>query len=123
MLLSSIAASYNILFWSLVVMVLIQTVAGMFMTQLVEGFINNDESPMDARRQVFRYYGTFWRSTITMFEITFANWAPACRLLVDEVHELFGLFFLIYRCTIGFAVLSVIQAVFIQQTMRAAQFD
>merc|ERR1712216_75014 len=68
-------------------------------------------------------YGTFWRSMITMFEITFANWAPTCRLLVDNVSELFGLFFLLHRCIVGFAMLSVIQAVFIQQTMKSAQQD
>lgn len=60
---------------------------------------------------------------ITMFEITFANWAPTCRLLLDNVSEHFGTFFLIYRCVVGFAMLSVIQAVFIQQTMKSAQLD
>jgi len=58
-----------------------------------------------------------------MFEITFANWAPTCRLLVDNVSEAFGLFFIIHRCVVGFAMLSVIQAVFIQQTMKSAQLD
>eukprot|EP00972_Heterocapsa_arctica_P100636 14838257-Heterocapsa_arctica.AAC.1 len=58
-----------------------------------------------------------------MFEVTFANWAPPCRLLLDHVSEGFGLFFLIYRCTVGFAILNVIQAVFIQQTMKTVQQD
>jgi len=58
-----------------------------------------------------------------MFEITFANWAPTCRLLVDNVSESFGIFFLIHRCVVGFAMLSVMQAVFIQQTMKSAQLD
>jgi len=60
---------------------------------------------------------------ITMFEVTFANWAPTCRLLIDNVSEAFGMFFLLHRCIIGFAMLSVIQAVFIQQTMKSAQLD
>mmetsp|Transcript_41219 Transcript_41219/g.122316 ORF Transcript_41219/g.122316 Transcript_41219/m.122316 type:complete len:204 (+) Transcript_41219:3-614(+) len=58
-----------------------------------------------------------------MFEVTFANWAPPARLLLDEVSEVFGIFFLIYRCAVGFAILSVIQAVFIQQTMKTVQLD
>merc|ERR1712217_384741 len=85
--------------------------------------MTDESKPLELRREVFGYYGTFWRSMVTMFEITFANWAPPCRLLLDNVSEAFGFFFLIYRCMIGFAVLSVIQAVFIQQTMQAAQAD
>merc|ERR1719433_2205320 len=95
----------------------------MMLVQMVDPFMKNESEPIELRRQVFGYYGTFWRSMVTMFEITFANWAPPCRLLLDNVSEGFGFFFLIYRCMIGFAVLSVIQAVFIQQTMQAAQAD
>lgn len=46
-----------------------------------------------------------------MFEVTFANWAPSCRLLVDNVSEAYALFFVVYRCVIGFAVLSVVSVV------------
>merc|ERR1712151_633363 len=83
--------------------------------------INDDTNPIDTRKRVFGYYGTFWRTLITMFEITFANWIPSCRILVDHLSEFFGLFFLSYRVVIGIAVLSVVQAVFIQSTMKAAQ--
>merc|ERR1711920_1035458 len=62
--------------------------------------------------------GTY--TTVTMFEIHLANWAPARRVLVDEVSEWYGLFFIAYRCLAGFAVLNVINAVFIQQTMKVA---
>merc|ERR1712110_1383941 len=58
---------------------------------------------------------------VTMFEIHLANWSPACRVLVDEVSEWYGVFFIAYRCLAGFAVLNVINAVFIQQTMQVAQ--
>ena len=37
-------------------------------------------------------------------EILFANWSPPCRVLVDNVSEWFSIFFLVYRCIIGFAV-------------------
>lgn len=39
------------------------------------------------------------------------------------LHEWFSLFFLVYRCIIGFAVLNVVNAVFVQQTMKTASFD
>jgi len=120
---ASISASFNTLCLSLFVLLLIQSVAGMLLSQLVESYINDPSEPIEVRKQVFAYYGTFWRAIITMFEITFANWAPTCRLLIDNISESFGIFFLLHRCVVGFAMLSVIQAVFIQQTMKSAQSD
>lgn len=31
--------------------------------------------------------GTFTKSILTMFEVMFANWAPPCRLLTENVSE------------------------------------
>ena len=55
--------------------------------------------------EVFRYYGTFTKTLLTMFEVLFANWAPACRVLMDNVSEWYSTVFIIYRCFVGFAVL------------------
>jgi len=75
------------------------------------------------RQEVFKYYGTFTRCFLTMFEILFANWSPPCRVLVENVSEWLSIFFLIYRCVLGFAVLNVVNSVFVQQTMRTASSD
>lgn len=53
----------------------------------------------------------------------FANWAPACRVLIDNVSEWYSLVFIFYRCFVGFAVLNVVNAVFVQSTMKVAQVD
>jgi hypothetical protein len=123
LLTAAIQASLNTLCVSLLVLLIIHVIAAMSLSQLVTPFINDAHQPEKVRKEVFLYYGTFWRSVITMFEITFANWAPTCRLLIDNVSEWFGVFFLLYRCLVGFSILSVIQAVFIQQTMKSAQLD
>merc|ERR1719401_2035344 len=95
----------------------------MVMSQLVRDFIvDTTEDPAD-RREVFNYYGTFTRAMITMFEIHLANFAPACRVLVDYCGEGYAYLFLAYRCVAGFAVLNVINAVFVQQTIKVAQQD
>ncbi|CAL1163318.1 unnamed protein product, partial [Cladocopium goreaui] len=73
--------------------------------------------------EVFRYYGTFTRTFLSMFEILFANWGPPCRVVVENISEWFSLFFLLYRCVLGFAVLNVVNAVFVQQTMKTASSD
>ncbi|CAJ1441944.1 unnamed protein product, partial [Effrenium voratum] len=58
-----------------------------------------------------------------MFEVLMANWAPACRVLVDNVDEGYALGFVVYRCLVGFAILNVVSAVFLQQTMKVAAAD
>lgn len=123
LLAAAISASVNTLFWSLIIVLLVQCIAGLFMVQVLEPYLEDEKQDIKIQREVFNYFGTFWRAMITMFEITFANWAPSCRLLVDNVDELYGTFYLIYRCVIGFCVLMVVQAVFIQQTMKTTKLD
>jgi len=123
LLLKSIRASLDILFWSLCLLGVIQCIGGMVISQMVKPFLDDESEPQDLRREVFRYYGTFTATLLTMFEVLFANWAPPCRILVDHVAEMYMFVFIIYRCLIGFAVLNVVNAVFVQQTMRVAQAD
>merc|ERR1712137_49077 len=45
--------------------------------------------------------------------------APRCRMLMD-VDESWALFFIFYKCIVGFAVVQVVISTFIQQTFKAA---
>lgn len=123
LLLRCISASVATLSWSVAVLFLVQCIAAMVLSQLVFEFLTDDTKSTEARQDVFRYYGTFSRTMITMFEIHLANWSPACRVLVDNIGESIGYFFICYRCLAGFCVLNVINAVFINQTLKVAQRD
>eukprot|EP00747_Dinoflagellata_sp_TGD_P068325 gnl/TRDRNA2_/TRDRNA2_155664_c0_seq1.p1 gnl/TRDRNA2_/TRDRNA2_155664_c0~~gnl/TRDRNA2_/TRDRNA2_155664_c0_seq1.p1 ORF type:complete len:673 (+),score=90.59 gnl/TRDRNA2_/TRDRNA2_155664_c0_seq1:105-2123(+) len=123
LLIRSIQASGSALLWSFVVLLTAQTASGMLLNQLLLGYINDPANDIVVRRKLFKYFGTYTNSMVTMFEITMANWVPSCRLLVDNVSQWFGLFFIIYRCVFCFALLSVIGAVFISETMRVAASD
>ncbi|CAE7629406.1 Scn11a [Symbiodinium pilosum] len=123
LLLKCIAASVRILFWSLFLLMIIQISAGMTISYMVSEFMVDETAPMQARFDVFRYYGSFSATLLTMFEVLFANWAPPCRILIDHVSEWYALVFIIYRCFVGFAVLNVVNAVFVQSTMKVAQAD
>ncbi|CAE8609945.1 unnamed protein product [Polarella glacialis] len=122
-LLKCLVSSGNLLGWSFVLLTFIQCIAGMIIANLARDFISDENNDRATRREVFVYYGTFTRTFLTMFEILFANWAPACRVLVDNVSEWFSIFFLVYRCVIGFAVINILNAVFVQQTLTAASAD
>jgi len=116
-------SSYTTMFWSMLLILVVNCIGGMIISILVLGYMQNSSVSLESRRDVFMYYGTFSRTLVTMFEVLFANWSPACRVLTENVSEWFGLFFVVYRCLVGFAVLNVVRAVFIQQTMKIAHQD
>merc|ERR1719162_1621149 len=95
----------------------------MFLGQMVQQFLGDDNADIDARRAVYRYYGTFTKTQFTMFEITHVNYSSAARVLVDHITEWWGWFFVFYRCTVAFAFVQVIRSVFIQTTMKVAEHD
>eukprot|EP00971_Amphidinium_carterae_P105934 2098200-Amphidinium_carterae.1 len=84
---------------------------GMLLFQLIRGYFDAEtasQEELEVKKEVFSYFGTFYRTIITMFEITLANWAPSCRLLIDNVSEWYGLFYILYRCMFCFAVVKVV---------------
>jgi len=123
LLIKCLAASRDMLFWSFCLLSFVQCVAGMVVSTLCWEYLRDEHFDAQLREDVFRYYGTFSRTFLSMFEILFANWSPPCRVLVEHVSEWFSIFFLLYRCVLGFAVLNVVNAVFVQQTMRTASSD
>jgi len=123
LLIKYLAASTHMLFWSFCLLTFIQCIAGILASTLCIEFVNNKDNDEAVRKEVWLYYGTFTRTVLTMFEILFANWGPPCRVLVENISEWFCVFFLIYRCVLGFAVLNVVNAVFVQQTIKTASSD
>jgi len=123
LLIKSIESSFGVLLWSSLLLILLQTATGMALSQLLSGFINDESKPVEVRKRVFQYFGTMSHSCLTMFEIIQGNWVVTCRLLYDEVSEWYGLFYIIFRCLIMFAIIKVITAVFIAETQRNANSD
>ncbi|CAE6970920.1 Catsper1 [Symbiodinium sp. CCMP2592] len=123
LLVKGLTASRGMLFWSFCLLTFLQCVAGMVVSTLVRDFVTDENQPNNEREEVFRYYGTFTRTFLSMFEILFANWGPPCRVLVEYVGEYYSIFFLLYRCVLGFAVINVVNAIFVQQTLKTASSD
>jgi len=123
LILRSIQASLGALFWSFILLFMIQIMMGMIFSQTLRPYMDDASQNFESRRKVFGYYGTFTRTMITMFEVTLANWATSCRVLVDNVSEMFGMAYILYRCMFCFAVVRVIAAVFITETNRVTAND
>lgn len=120
---SSIQASMWVLLWSTALLGAIMIMVGMVINFFLSGWIA--DGPVDSlveRREVYLLFGSFTRTMVTMFEVTMGNWMPICRQLM-RVTEWYGLVFLLYRLLVSFAVLKVISAIFLCETMKCASLD
>eukprot|EP00928_Gymnodinium_smaydae_P010486 TRINITY_DN13961_c1_g2_i1.p1 TRINITY_DN13961_c1_g2~~TRINITY_DN13961_c1_g2_i1.p1 ORF type:complete len:589 (-),score=109.23 TRINITY_DN13961_c1_g2_i1:127-1845(-) len=120
---TSMWGSLSVLVWSIVLLAVVLMACALFLQLMVESYITDRSQPEAARLEVFRYYGTFSRTMLTMFEITLGNWIPPCRALVEHVGEVWMLFSVFHKMIIGFSVVAVINAVFIQETFNVATQD
>lgn len=124
-LLVSIASSFGSLFWSMVLITVVQAISAVAITQVVHEFITDESNDVELRRQVFAWFGKWSYSMLTMFELSLAPgaWAKPGRLLMFEVDPLYAFFFIPYVWCVSFAVLRVTAAMFVSQTMAATSKD
>lgn len=95
------------------------------MVQMLSNFILDESRDMDMRLFAFQYYGTTLRALLTMFEVTMAPgaWAKVGRPLIENVDPLYGVFFVAYVGGVTFAVIRIITALFLRQTLSVATSD
>lgn len=123
LIVKSLQASRQALFWSVLILLFTMSSVGMLMHQLLLSFLEDPGVSEADRREVFEYFGTYTRMITTMFELTLGNWAPPSRLLMSKHSQYWGLFVVVYRCIFCFALVSVTNAVFITETNRVASSD
>lgn len=125
LLVVSIGASIGALGWSMVLLGVIQLISSIFMSQVLHGWLRDDQHDLETRNEVYSYFGTFSRSWITMFEITLAPgaWGYIGRVLMYKVNRLYFLFFMFYISVVTFAIVRVITAIFLKETLAAADSD
>lgn len=110
--------------WSMVLLGLCMVMSGLLVGSLLQIFLWNDMLALEHKIWVFARYGTAYRSIYTLFEITFAgNWPTNVRPVLENVSDLFVIPFVLYITIITFAALRVITAVFLKDTLEAAQSD
>mmetsp|Transcript_25247 Transcript_25247/g.58120 ORF Transcript_25247/g.58120 Transcript_25247/m.58120 type:complete len:771 (+) Transcript_25247:75-2387(+) len=115
--------SFTILAGSAALLILVLMMLALLANQvLVETYLTKDYS-IQEKLEVYEYFGTFSRALLSLFEMTLANWPPVCRLLVENVSELYLIPALVHKLTIGFAVVGIINGVFMQETLKVAATD
>lgn len=70
---------------------------------------------------VWNRYGTTYRAFYTLYEITFAgNWPSNVRPILEKVSHAYVIFYFLYVTIIVFAVIRVISAIFLKDTLDEA---
>jgi hypothetical protein len=125
---TALKGSVSVLLWVVVFLFVVQTLFALLVANIVQDYYlssgGEEFFKTDAdKEEVFRYFGTYWRAMVSLFELMLANWPPICRLMMDTMHEPWSVFALCYKLVMGFAVIGVIFGVFTQETFRAAETD
>jgi len=109
--------------WSMVLLGLLMSMGSLLMGNLLQDYVKDDELSLEHRQWLWEHYGTTYRATYTLFEVTFSGAWPTRATRVLEVNQGFSLFFFFYVTVVVFAVIRVISAIFLKDTLDAAQND
>jgi hypothetical protein len=123
LILTAIKGSLSVLAWSSLLLFAFLLLFALGLNQTLVTYIENPRVKSVNKETAFRYFGTFSRSILSMFELTLGNWVPINRFLIEEVNEWFIWFALLFKLTFGFAVVAVINGCFIKETFKAAEQD
>jgi len=144
-LLGAVASSFLALSWSMLLLFILMFLAACFVTQLLQTHMEKGimeqgmsqeaqescqctRSPDVAGREkelrdLWDLYGTSTRSFWTMFEITLGGQGTEPTKGLVNLHWSFTLFFLIYISGVVFAIICIIQALFLKDTLDVAADD
>jgi len=124
LILTSLRSSFSILAWTMCLLFIVLVFDALMLNQLlVEFYFQDERYPLAERQEVYRHFGSFTTSLFSMFELTLANWPPMSRLLYESVSQWFIFVAIVHKVTLGFALVGVINGVFMQETFRVAQQD
>lgn len=110
--------------WSMILLAVFMSMGALVMGNLLLIFVENQEANPEDRLWIWTRYGTAYRALYTLYEVTFAgNWPTNARPVMEKVSHAYVFFFLLYVTLVVFAVIRVITAIFLKDTLDAAQND
>ncbi|CAJ1335645.1 unnamed protein product, partial [Effrenium voratum] len=110
--------------WSMALLTVFMSIATLVLGNLLQDFMLDTAAVYEDRVWIWEHYGTAYRAMYTLFEITFAgNWPTNARPVLEKAGHSFVIFFVVYITIIVFAVTKVIGAIFLKDTLDAAQAD
>eukprot|EP00931_Biecheleriopsis_adriatica_P064375 TRINITY_DN39166_c0_g1_i2.p1 TRINITY_DN39166_c0_g1~~TRINITY_DN39166_c0_g1_i2.p1 ORF type:complete len:635 (+),score=100.12 TRINITY_DN39166_c0_g1_i2:280-1905(+) len=120
---TSLKGSLGVLFWSFILIFTVQMMIAFALNSVIMSYVTDETIDEQVRFKLFAYFGSCSRAMLTMFEISLANWPPVARMLMEDVSEYFVFFSIAHKLFIGFAVIGVVNGVFMQETFKVAASD
>ncbi|CAK9045813.1 unnamed protein product [Durusdinium trenchii] len=88
------------------------------------GVVMDPGTEESTRIEVNRLYGSFLKALYTMFEITHSgSWPAVVRPIVEQVDAWYAVLFLAYITLVVFAVIRIVTALFLKETLASAAND
>jgi Ca2+-binding EF-hand superfamily protein len=121
---TALYSSISALCWSVGLLFIMQSFVALILTNVFRSeYLLQDALNDEQKTALFEYFGTYARSMLSTFELMLANWPPICRFLTENIHEGWMVVVIAYKMSFGFAFISVINAVFMQETLNIAVTD
>jgi len=123
-LVAAVSSFLPSLCWSMFFLAIFIILGGLLIGMSLIDFIEDESKDLETRKWVWESYGTSYRATYTMFQVTFAGcWPAYVNPLFEHVSMWYALFFCLYVTFVVFAVMRVITAIFLKETLDAAGED
>lgn len=123
-LIRALNSSLPSLLWSMVFIGGVLASTGIFMSEICKWVVSDESVAEEHRIWFFENFGYPARASWTMFECTFTGrWPGFANTFVDEFHMGYSIFWLLYVVFVNFAVMRVVGALFLKQTMAEADLD
>jgi hypothetical protein len=123
-LVRTIWSSLLSLVWSLVILSILMVMGALVTTSLLQSQILDEQLDEAVRIWIWQRYGSSSRALYTMFEVTFSGgWPAAARNLIEHVSAAWSLFWVVYVSTVIFAIVRIIGALFLKDTLANAAND
>lgn len=124
LLVSSMLASLGTLFWSIVLLLVVKVGFALMISQALQDFVLDEGQDLDTRKLINSFYGSFLKALFTMFEVTYSGgWPSKFRPVVDFVNPWYSLLLLSYVTLVVFALLRIVTAIFLKETLANAAND
>jgi len=123
LMIRGLKAGIPVLLWVIILLLPMLTCNALFMIYMVADFLVDESKPMADRLKCYQYFGTFSNAMVTMFEITFANWATVSRFTYHRVNGRLTVYLMMYKLVMGIAVLRVVYGVYLHVTFACATAD
>ena len=108
----------------MVLLIVLQIGFALAMCQALQLYILDVQANYDTRMEMYALYGSFPKALLTMFEITFSGaWPSRVRPVIDNVDVWYAVPFLAYITFVVFAVIKIVTALFLKETLTSAAND